>query len=68
MPRGPHHIANPACPYCEAKDSAVEETRPMADGGTRRRRLCRFCNRIFPTVEYAVLPKEGKQFARKPPR
>jgi transcriptional regulator NrdR family protein len=63
-----HHIAAPACPYCGAHDSAVQETKHRRDGTTRRRRRCRFCGLAFSTTEEAVLPEEGRKLTRKPPR
>lgn len=64
MPSDPHHIAAPACPYCEAKDSEVLETRDSPDGETRRRRECRFCRRRFTTYERVVAPnREGRHDA-----
>ncbi|MDP9405680.1 MAG: transcriptional regulator NrdR [Actinomycetota bacterium] len=40
------------CPYCNADDDAVVDSRPAAGGATvRRRRACRVCGQRFSTVE-----------------
>jgi transcriptional repressor NrdR len=38
------------CPFCEAMDSRVVDTRPV-DAGIRRRRECSICQRRFTTYE-----------------
>jgi len=38
------------CPFCEANDSRVVDTRPV-DAGIRRRRECNTCYRRFTTYE-----------------
>ena len=40
------------CPYCQAEDSKVIDSRSLEDGGTiRRRRQCTICQRRFTTYE-----------------
>lgn len=40
------------CPYCQANETQVLETRKLDNGATiRRRRRCEACNRRFTTVE-----------------
>jgi transcriptional repressor NrdR len=47
------------CPFCQADDSRVVDSRPIQDGqAIRRRRECVFCSRRFTTfeeVEQAVM-------------
>ena len=43
------------CPYCQADDDKVVDSRPSEDGGAvRRRRECLSCGRRYPTHERAV--------------
>lgn len=43
------------CPFCDARDSSVTETRDSPDG-VRRRRVCGNCKRRFTTYERAGSP------------
>lgn len=56
------------CPYCQATETQVLETRKFDNGTTiRRRRRCESCNRRFTTVERVeppsllVLKKSGRR-------
>ena len=43
------------CPYCQADDDKVVDSRPSEDGGAvRRRRECLSCGRRYTTHERAV--------------
>jgi transcriptional repressor NrdR len=43
------------CPYCDAPETAVIETRESDDATTRRRRECASCERRFTTYERVEL-------------
>ena len=45
------------CPFCEAEDTRVIDSRPAEDGASvRRRRQCERCGNRFTTFERAALP------------
>jgi transcriptional repressor NrdR len=54
------------CPFCDAQDTRVADSRPDVDG-IRRRRECQSCGRRFTTLErvelggVAVLKKDGRR-------
>jgi len=55
------------CPYCEAPETAVIETRESDEASTRRRRECASCERRFTTYERVelkplrVIKKDGSR-------
>src|SRR4028119_922606 len=60
------------CPYCQATDTQVLDTRKLDHGTTiRRRRRCEMCGRRFPTVERVeppsllVVNKRGRREPRE---
>ena len=58
------------CPFCDADDTKVIDSRLVADGGqVRRRRECVNCRERFTTYEAAelVLPRVVKQDGRREP-
>ena len=55
------------CPYCSHEDTAVLESRGLPDeGGVRRRRQCKKCNKRFTThekvvnIDLKVIKKNGR--------
>ncbi len=57
------------CPFCEAPDTRVVDTRLTADGKVRRRRECVRCKERFTTYETAELnlPRVVKRDGRREP-
>lgn len=58
------------CPFCEATDTKVIDSRLVSDGQqVRRRRECPVCNERFTTFEMAdlVLPRVIKRDGRRSP-
>lgn len=58
------------CPYCNAEDTKVIDSRLVSEGGqVRRRRECPLCNERFTTFEMAelVLPRIIKRDGRRIP-
>ena len=58
------------CPYCQAEDTKVIDSRLVADGSqTRRRRSCEVCQSRFTTFETAdlALPKVIKSDGERQP-
>lgn len=58
------------CPYCNAKDTRVIDSRPTEEGAAiRRRRECDECNRRFTTYEkieekmFTIIKKDGRRQA-----
>ena len=48
------------CPFCQAEDTKVIDSRLVADGSqTRRRRECEICHSRFTTFETADLAYRG---------
>jgi len=57
------------CPFCQAEDTKVIDSRLVADGSqTRRRRECEICHSRFTTFETAdlALPGLSKTMERQP--
>ncbi|MBI2381608.1 MAG: transcriptional regulator NrdR [Gammaproteobacteria bacterium] len=58
------------CPFCNAEDTKVIDSRLVADGGqVRRRRECQVCNERFTTFEVAelVMPRLIKRDGTRQP-
>ena len=58
------------CPFCQAEDTKVIDSRLVADGSqTRRRRSCEVCQSRFTTFETAdlALPKVIKSDGERQP-
>ena len=58
------------CPFCQAEDTKVIDSRLVADGSqTRRRRSCEVCGSRFTTFETAdlALPRVIKSYGERQP-
>ena len=58
------------CPFCNADDTRVIDSRLVADGGqVRRRRECAYCGERFTTYELAelVMPRVIKSDGSRQP-
>ena len=58
------------CPFCQAEDTKVIDSRLVADGSqTRRRRSCEVCHSRFTTFETAdlALPRVVKNDGERQP-